>query len=96
MIAISAILAFVLAAMFTIPGNNNLIVKTLVLLDCIVNVLLGGKFRETLSSRAHRMRLKQQPVWGWTAAFIDTLFFWEPHHCFNQWNYEVTVLKWHD
>jgi hypothetical protein len=71
------------------------ILAILILLDRAVNVLLGGAWRETLSSRAHRMRAKGQPVWGWTANAIDRLFFWQPNHCAIQWAYEVR-LGWHD
>lgn len=50
-------------------------------LDQLANVLLAGAPDETLSSRAHRMRAKGQPVWGWTARAIDLLFFWQDDHC---------------
>lgn len=50
-------------------------------LDQLANVLLAGAPDETLSSRAHRMRAKGQPVWGWTAGAIDLLFFWQGEHC---------------
>lgn len=53
-------------------------------LDQVVNVLLGGLSGETLSARAHRMRVKRQKVWGWTAGFIDFLWlciFRESSHC---------------
>jgi hypothetical protein len=70
------------------------ILAILILLDRAINVLLGGAWRETLSSRAHRMRGKGQPVWGWTANAIDRLFFWQPNHCRIQWAYEVS-LGWH-
>ena len=48
-----------------------------------INVLLGGYADETLSARAHRMRVKGQKYWGWTADAIDTLFFWERDHCLD-------------
>lgn len=63
--------------------------------DRVVNVLLGGIYKETLSSRAHRMRVKQHPYWGWTADAIDWLFFWELDHCAAQWRREV-LMGWHD
>lgn len=71
------------------------ILTLLILLDRAINVLLGGAWRETLSSRAHRMRVKGQPVWGWTANAIDRLFFWQSNHCAIQWDYEVR-MGWHD
>ena len=55
----------------------------LIRIDKIVNFLLGGSIKETLSSRAYRMDVKGQPVWGWTREFIDWLFFLEDNHCEN-------------
>ena len=43
-----------------------------------VNVSLGGSFSETLSSRAHRLRLTGKPR---LANGIDALFFWQDSHC---------------
>jgi hypothetical protein len=34
------------------------------------------------------MDVRNQPVWGWTAAFINMLFFWQPDHCRKQWEHE--------
>lgn len=53
----------------------------LVRIDKKINWMLGGDINETLSSRAYRMDQKDQPVWGWTRAFIDWLFYWEENHC---------------
>lgn len=51
-------------------------------LDQLINAFLRGAPDETLSSRAHRMRAKGQPVWGWTANAIDWLFHLiERDHC---------------
>ena len=47
----------------------------LIALDQLANVILRGAPDETLSSRAHRLRVKGQPVWGWTANAIDWLFY---------------------
>ena len=66
----------------------NPLLKALVWADRVVNVITGGNSRETLSSRAHRMDVKDQPYWGWTAKFINALFFWQPGHCRLQWEYE--------
>ena len=51
--------------------------------DQLLNAVLRGDPDESLSSRAHRMRTKGQPYWGWTANAIDLLFFWQrtPGHC---------------
>lgn len=50
-------------------------------IDQLINALLGGYADETLSARAHRMRVKKQPYWGWTANMIDRGFFWQKAHC---------------
>lgn len=52
----------------------RVILLLLISLDRLVNALLLGSIQETLSSRAYRMRVKGQPIWGWTANFIDLLF----------------------
>lgn len=69
----------------------------LIFIDRCINVVLGGIWNETLSSRAHRMHVKGQPVWGWTANFIDAGFrlFGQTNHCARQWAYEVSI-GWHD
>lgn len=72
-----------------IGGILNWLLMGLVLLDQAVNWLLGGSPDETLSSRAHRMREKGQPVWGWAADAIDWLFFWETGHCRKAYESEV-------
>ncbi|MCL1962468.1 MAG: pseudouridine synthase [Desulfovibrionaceae bacterium] len=50
-------------------------------IDQLLNTLLAGQPDETLSSRAHRMRVKGQRWWGWTANAVDLLFFWQSGHC---------------
>lgn len=61
--------------------------------DQFANTLIpGGWADETLSSRAHRMRAKGQRVWGWTADFIDFLFFWQEAHCKTA--YESEMRRW--
>lgn len=58
------------------------VLQVLIALDQLANALIpGGWADETLSSRAHRMRAKRQPVWRWTAGAIDRLFFWQREHC---------------
>ena len=67
-----------------------------VALDQLANsVIPGGWADETLSSRAHRMRAKRQRVWGWTAAAIDALFFWQrrPAHCERAYNAEADRMQ---
>ena len=57
--------------------------QILIALDQLINALLGGDADETLSARAHRMRVKGHRYWGWTAGAIDKLFFWQDGHCRN-------------
>ncbi len=61
--------------------------------DQLVNVLLAGDPDETLSSRAHRMRLKGHKYWGWTAGAIDHIFFWQRAHCEASYQSEVGRLQ---
>jgi hypothetical protein len=60
------------------------LIAALLFLDCLLNMLLGGSFHETLSARAHRMRVKPQPYFGWLADAIDALMFWQQDHCRQQ------------
>ena len=55
--------------------------QILIALDQLINALIGGTADETLSARAHRMRVKWHRYWGWTAGAIDKLFFWQRGHC---------------
>lgn len=59
------------------------LLNILIVIDQLLNVLLNGSPDETLSSRAHRMRVKHQPYWWLLAGAIDVLFFWQrdPGHC---------------
>jgi len=51
------------------------------LVDCILNMVLGGSFRQTLSGEAWRQR--DHKWWGWTHDAIDALFglFGQTDHC---------------
>ncbi|MEJ7932590.1 hypothetical protein WG922_21650 [Ramlibacter sp. AN1015] len=54
----------------------------LLALDCLLNMLLGGSIRNTLSGEAWHAR--EHRWWGWTHRFIDALFFWQQKHCQTQ------------
>ena len=69
------------------------ILNVLIGLDQLANTVLAGEPDETLSSRAHRMREKGQPVWGWTARAINTLFFWQADHCRGAFESEQRRLQ---
>lgn len=76
---------------------SRMLLAVLLFIDRLVNALIGGSFAETLSARAHRSDAKDHPYWGWTAAVIDALFFWETDHCKSQWEYEQAhpYQGWH-
>lgn len=68
-------------------------IQIAIAIDQLANVLLGGTADETLSARAHRMRVKGHRYWGWTAAFIDGLFFWDRNHCLKAYQSEQARLQ---
>lgn len=51
----------------------------LIALDCGLNMLTGGSWRNTLSAEAWRHR--SHKWWGWCHRAIDALFFLDPDHC---------------
>lgn len=61
--------------------RNKYLLQLAIAFDQFLNALCNGWADETLSSRAHRMRAKGQRYWGWTANFIDKLFFLQKDHC---------------
>jgi hypothetical protein len=67
------------------------IFEILIAIDRLINAILRGSADETLSARAHRMRLRQQPYWWWTADLIDTLFLFlgQMNHCERAHMHEV-------
>lgn len=68
--------------------------QLLIAIDQVLNTVVWikgdgfGMADETLSARAWRMR-HQSSAWR----RIDTLFFWDPDHCFN--SYQSEVLRRH-
>lgn len=70
--------------------------QLLIAIDQVLNTLLGGLADETLSARAHRMRVKRHKYWGWTANAIDALFFWQKdeqgqrNHCKASYESEIS------
>ena len=57
-----------------------------VALDQLINTLIGGFADETLSSRAHRRRLRGK---GGVAWVIDHIFFWQDEHCKTAYESEL-------
>lgn len=60
--------------------------QILVALDQLLNTLIGGYADETLSSRAHRRRLRGK---GGVAWLIDHIFFWQNEHCKTAYESEL-------
>uniref|UniRef100_UPI0033412D81 hypothetical protein n=1 Tax=Castellaniella defragrans TaxID=75697 RepID=UPI0033412D81 len=60
--------------------------QLLIAIDQLLNTLAAGWADETLSSRAWRCR----DVRKWAIAYraIDAVFFWQPNHCQNAYEYE--------
>lgn len=82
-------LAVYVALLFASTGRLFLLLMLAPLfLDCIGSVAVRESFHATLSAKAHDARAKGHRVWGWTAEFIDTLFFRQPDHCRVQWERE--------
>lgn len=65
------------------------LLKILISIDQLVNAILLGDPDETLSARAHRMRVKGQRYWGWTAGFINKIFFKQEDHCRDAFESEI-------
>lgn len=60
--------------------------RVLVALDQLGNAVIGGYEDESISARAWRNR--HQRAWGRARRLIDALFFWEPAHCRQSYEYE--------
>ena len=68
---------------------KNYLLNLAIGIDQMANTLIGGAPDETLSARAHRMRVKGHKYWGWTAGAINLLFFWQVDHCLSAYRAEV-------
>lgn len=69
--------------------------RVLISLDQAVNAIVGGSPDETLSSRTYRRAmLDDDPSVLWIAfhSLVDTLFFWEPNHCYESYLVEIKHL----
>ncbi len=64
-------------------------------IDQLLNALRGGSPDEALSAAAHRQRVKGHKYWGWTADFIDKIFFWDKGHCEASHKSEVNRMQLH-
>ena len=60
--------------------------------DHFLNAALNGSRYESLSSRAYRMEVKNQPYWGHMAKAINRLFWWQANHCRGAHALEKPIL----
>lgn len=58
-------------------------------LDQLLNAILLSSPDETLSSRAYRADRDGKVFGRIFRPFIDTLFFWQPRHCYQSYLAEV-------
>lgn len=61
----------------------------LIALDCLLCMLTGGSWRNTLSGEAWNQR--EHKWWGWTHRAIDAIFFFDPNHCETQAKTEASA-----
>ena len=64
------------------------IINLLVAFDQFINVLFSGQPDETISSRAWRCK-DANSFWGFMRKLIDTIFFFQPQHCFKAYLAEL-------
>ena len=60
--------------------------QVLIAIDQLFNTLLGGYADETISSSAHRRKLKGKPL---LSKLINLLFFWQADHCKDAYESEM-------
>lgn len=59
---------------------GNYLLRVLKAFDRLLNALIGGNDRETLSSVAYRKH-RDKGRFGFMKAVIDELFSFQPNHC---------------
>lgn len=62
--------------------------QILLAIDQLANALTGGWADETMSSRTYRNR-EVNSFWKFAHKFINTLFFFQPNHCYEAYMSEV-------
>ena len=58
-----------------------------VALDQLVNTFFGGMADETMSSRAHRLKIERGRKWA--SLIINGMFFWQKNHCEEAYKSEL-------
>jgi hypothetical protein len=66
------------------------LINFLISLDQVINSLLGGSPKETLSSVAYR-KDRDGEFWGFLRPFIDFIFMGVPTHCQHAYGYDRSV-----
>jgi hypothetical protein len=59
--------------------------QVLIAVDQVLNTIFGGWADETLSARSYRNDVKQVKRWMIARKVIDTIFFWQPNHCYQSY-----------
>ena len=59
------------------PRFRNWLRQVLIALDQLLNAILGGYSKETISARAWRKALTGQWFWRGLRRLIDLVFFWD-------------------
>lgn len=61
--------------------------QVLVAVDQLINTFFGGMADETLSSRAHRLKIERGRKLA--SAVINVIFFWQKDHCKEAYESEL-------
>ena len=68
--------------------------QVLIAIDHLINTFFGGMADETLSSRAHRLKIERKREWA--SKLIDVLFFWQKYHCKMAYQSELERVHLHE
>lgn len=67
----------------------NYITNILASLSVVLNAVTGGIYRNTFSARCGYAWYYERKQWAKIAVIvIDTLFWRDPMHCYNEWQNE--------
>lgn len=61
--------------------------QVLIAVDQLINAFFGGMADETLSSRAHRLKIERGRKW--VSAVINVIFFFQKDHCKEAYESEL-------
>lgn len=60
-------------------------------IDQLLNTILGGWSDETFSARCYRLRSNRK--WYIAMIVVNTIFFWQKHHCQESYGSELNRLQ---